>query len=312
MRRLYRLRSRLPETFRERLRRIRAVFLSLDLSAEGDFPQSAEEISASARISIVIAALDPPPLERCLASVERFAAGAEVILVDDGSVLPETKAVIQDSSRGTDGSFCATNMPQGHSRACEAGARLATRPYLCLLNADTILTPWSWRAAVEAFEADPRIAVTGPTTSHCTTPQLVERAELCRHYWSDAQIFNFGRKYVSNLPQRCWVDLPEVGGFAFFIRRDLWERLEGFDPNLPDYGNEVELCRRVSKMGLRIVWTRNSYIHHLGNQTYSSARFGPKFISTRSWHALEYIEAKHGEQVQGAKQPGQLKRGESL
>ena len=96
MRRLYRLRSRLPEPFRERLRRIRAVFLSLGLSAEGNFPQSAEEISASAGISIVIAALDPPPLERCLASVERFAAGAEVILVDDGSVLPETRAVIQE------------------------------------------------------------------------------------------------------------------------------------------------------------------------------------------------------------------------
>ncbi len=293
MRRLYKLRSSLPEPLREGLRRTRALLLSLGLSSKDDFVQPTEEASASARISIVIPVLDTPPLGRCLASVERFAPRAEVILVDDGSVLPETQAVMQQFVSRNRWKLVRNEHPQGHSRASEAGARLATRQYLCLLNADTIVTPWSWQAAVEAFEADPRIAITGPTTSHAATPQCIERAELCRHYWSDAQVFDFGRKYVTGLARFPWVDLPEVGGFAFFIRRDLWEQLGGFDPNLPDYGNEVELCRRVSKLGRRIVWTQNSYIHHLGNQTYSSA-FGSHFISVRCRSALEYIHAKHG------------------
>ena len=38
--------------------------------------------------------------------------------------------------------------------------------------------------------------------------------------------------------------------------------------NLPDYGNEAELCNRVLNRGSRCVWTRNSYIHHFGHSSY--------------------------------------------
>ena len=64
------------------------------------------------------------------------------------------------------------------------------------------------------------------------------------------------------------VDLKEVGGFALFIRQDVWQSLGGFDETLPDYGNEMDLCRRAIKSGWKIVWTRVNYIHHLGGMTY--------------------------------------------
>jgi GT2 family glycosyltransferase len=87
--------------------------------------------------------------------------------------------------------------------------------------------------------------------------------------------------------------LPDVGGFALFIRRSVWEECGGFDPNLPHYGNEVELCKRISKQGWRIVWTRNSYIHHLGGQSYSSPAYGKEFTFSSSQQAQEYIDRKH-------------------
>jgi len=158
---------------------------------------------------------------------------------------------------------------EGHSRSCEDGSRLASRPYLCFLNSDTIITPWCWHAAKEAFESDPRIAVTGPSTSCSSTKQSIRRAEYCRKYWTNGQIYAFSKKYVSDLPPRAWIDLPRLDGFAFFIRRSLWQELGGFDPNLPDYGNEDELCKRLSVRGFRIVWTQNSYIHHIGEASYS-------------------------------------------
>lgn len=291
---LYQLRKRLPEPLRELLRRIRAVFLSLGLPHEGEFLQPEVEKKATADMSIIIAVLDPPQLRRCLASVERYAPQAEVILVDDGSVLEQTQDIIRAFISRNGWKLVRHRCSEGHSKACEAGARLASRPYLCFLNSDTVVTPWSWRAAQEAFEADPEIAITGPTTSHATTAQMVKRAELCRHYWTDVQVFGFAKRYITGLSTRAWVDLPEVGGFAFFIRQNVWQEFGGFDPNLPDYGNEVELCRRVSKQGWRIVWTRNSYVHHLGNQVYSASQFGPDFISVRSLRALEYIRRKHG------------------
>lgn len=290
----YWLRKRLPEPLRESSRRLRAKLLSIGLTTEGVFEQPEAESAASAKVSVIIPVLDTPQLDRFLGSLEKYAPRAEVILVDDGSELESTRNLLDEFAARNGWHVLRHETPQGHSRATEAGARLATRSYLCLLNADIVVTPWSWQAAVEAFESDPNVGVTGPSTSHATTPQMLKRAELCRHYWTDPQIFAFAKSYVESVDGSGWLDLPEAGGFAFFIRRDLWEELEGFDPLLPDYGNEMELCRRVLKKGRRIVWTRKSYIHHLGNQTYSGPKFNANYIKEKSLRAQEYIVRKHG------------------
>jgi len=260
----------IPESLKERYRRIRAKLFSIGLTHTASFEQPYEEIVASYDISVVIAIHDSPNVtQRCLDSLERYSANAEVILVDDGSRLRETVDLVQAYQQRNGWAIIKHSKPLGHSRSCEDGSRLASRPYLCFLNSDTIITPWSWHAAQEAFKSDPQIAVTGPSTSCSSTKQRIRRAEYCRQYWTNSQIYAFAKKYISDLPPRAWIDLPRVDGFAFFIRRSLWQELVGFDPNLPDYGNEVELCKRLSVRGFRIVWTQNSYIHHIGEASYS-------------------------------------------
>ena len=287
------LRTQVPTPVKKIYRDVRAKLLSIGLQGAAEFHQPIEEIQASKDFSIVMPVFDTPPLVRCLSSVEHYAPHAEVIMVDDGSRMVQTKNALLQFAKRNQWTIIRNEEPLGHSRATEAGARLAKRPYLCLLNSDTVVTPWSWRSAQEAFEADEKIAITGPTTSHASTCQVVKRAEICRNYWSDSQVLAFAQKYVSSQPPRSWIDLPDVGGFALFIRRDIWEDCGGFDPNLPHYGNEVELCKRIIKKGFRIVWTRNSYIHHLGGQSYSNAAYGAEFISANSESAQEYINRKY-------------------
>jgi len=243
-------------------------------------------------MSVVVAVKDSPQvLLRCLSSLEKYAPQSEVILVDDGSELSETITLLESFQARNHWIIAHHAKSLGHSRSCETGARLATRPYLCFLNSDAIVTPWSWFAAKEAFEADDRIGVIGPSTSSAATPQMIRRAMHCRYYWNESQICAFAKKHIESHGARSWVDLSEVGGFAFFIRRSLWEQLGGFDPNLPDYGNESELCRRVAKHGFRNVWTQNSYIHHLGHQSYG--RLGDTVILHRARTARKYINEKH-------------------
>jgi len=283
----------LPWGLRYRLRRLRAMLLSLGVPHETEFVQPREEVEASACMSIIVGIRDAPAVtRRCLGSLERYAPKSEIILVDDASVLLETLTVISDLSIRNGWKVVRHQKPLGHSRACEAGARFATRPYLCLLNSDTVVSPWSWRAAKEAFDTDERIAVTGPSTSYGARRQAIPRAMYCRHYWSDGQISAFAHQYLATQPKLSWMDVPAVGGFAFFIRKSVWEELGGFDPNLPDYGNENELCKRITRRGLRIVWTRNSYIHHLGAETYS--RTGEAALHEKWSGACDYIKHKHG------------------
>jgi GT2 family glycosyltransferase len=94
-----------------------------------------------------------------------------------------------------------------------------------------------------------------------------------------------------------WVDLPVISGFAFFIRRDLWNELGGFDMNLPDYGNEAELCKRLSGRGFRLVWTQNSYIHHFGHGSYYKITSTVAMIAKRR-AAQAYIDKKMNTEVE--------------
>jgi len=291
------IRKYIPEWIKEPYRRIRAKLSSIGLASIDKLVQPEEEVKASNDFSVVIAIHDSPNVtRRCLESVEKYGANAEVILVDDGSQLHETADLIFGYKQRNNWKVIRNNEPIGHSRSCEAGSRLVTRSYICFLNSDTVISPWSWAAAKEAFDSNPRIAVTGPSTSRTATQQTIKRADYCRHYWTNDQIYAFAHKYISNRPPKIQINLPFVGGFAFFIRSKLWNEFGGFDRNLPDYGNEVELCKRLKKRGFHIVWTQNSYIHHFGKGSYGQI-LNPDMMNKKGSEISTYINNLHRKQT---------------
>jgi len=260
----------IPNKIIEKYRYLRAMILSIGLNKNKKFIQSDRELNASADYSVIVAIHDAPQVTlRCLQSLAVYGGKAEVILINDGSKLPETISIINEFIEAMNWRVIHHEKAQGHSQACRTGVLASERKYLCLLNSDTVLTPWSWCGTTDAFESEPRIAITGPTTSWAGTDQSLTRAEHCRMYWNDSQICDFSEKYVSGIENKTWVDLPEISGFAFFMRRAIWDEFDGFNVNLPGYGNETELCKRISKTDYRMVWTKNSYIHHFGRSSFS-------------------------------------------
>ena len=272
---------------------IRKRLVSRTLSRHAIFKQSNEERLATALVSIIVPIRDAPLVtRRCLASLERNAASSEIILIDDGSELAESRKVVQEFSERNGWKTRRNDVPLGHSAACAAGASLASRPYLCLLNSDTVVAHRGWRNILTAFESSPDIGAVGPATSASGNEQTLQVAALCRMYWNDNQICAFAETLSSDPAIQ---SLPWISGFALFIRRSLWEELGGFDRRLPDYGNEIELCKRVRDLGYLTVWVRNSYIHHLGRQSYTR-QIGESGIDSRIVAAYQYIRRKHSDQ----------------
>lgn len=263
------LKDALPDSMMSGLRQLKAMMITRGVSRAERFKQSCEDALAATSMSIVVPIHDAPiVLRRCLTSLEKYAQQAEVVLVDDASRMAETRFIIDEFIRRNRWRTIRNESAVGHSKACQIGAELSIRPFLCLLNSDTVVTPWCWRLIREAFEREPAVGVAGPSTSNAGNGQTLPEASRCLAYWTDNQICNFAGSLVSSPEELVNIDLPWISGFAFFIRRPLWERLRGFDENLPDYGNEVELCSRVSRNGYRMVWVRRAYIHHLGTQSY--------------------------------------------
>ncbi len=64
-----------------------------------------------------------------------------------------------------------------------------------------------------------------------------------------------------------------VSGSFLLISKELWVRLEGFDPVYFLYGEEVDLCLRAVRLGARpLVWSAASVIHHGGLRNTSESR----------------------------------------
>jgi GT2 family glycosyltransferase len=163
------------------------------------------------------------------------------------------------------------------------------------LNSDALVTHRSWHGVVSAFAGSDKIAVVGPSTSETPTGQCVRRAFYCRRHWSDKQICSFAEKYVGSHKTDPPIELGVIGGFAFFMRRKIWDHFGGFDVNLSDYGNETELCKRMNGMGYQAMWTKSSYIHHLGNESYGKS-LGLRAIRKRCLQADDYIRNLHASQ----------------
>ena len=284
--------SAIPEKARMIYRIMRANLLSLGLDRAEKPPMTEEERHSSGMISVVVAVHDSLDVtRRCLNSLEQYGGGAEIIIVDDGSKLETVRQLLDVACSRNGWKLLRNEKASGHSRASEAGAAIATRPYICLLNSDTVVTPRSWYGIARAFEVSPKIAVAGPSTSQTPTAQEVRRALFCRRHWSDEQIWSFAERYTRRHHADPIVDLPVAGGFAFFVRRSIWDQMKGFDKNLADYGNETELCRRLLREGYRIAWSRASYIHHLGSESYGKT-LGIKTIRERCLEADSYIDKK--------------------
>ncbi len=286
--------SIIPEPLRETCRKVRALLLSIGLAHSGEFAQPEEEIEASSEFSVIVAIHDSPEVTgRCLDSLEKYSGQAEVILVDDGSRLDETRKLITDYQQRNSWKVIRNNKPLRHSRACENGSKYAGRPYLCFLNSDTVVTPYSWAGVRDAFEADARVAVVGPATSTNTHQLASRRPFYCNHYWNNEQIYSFARQYTSKQPKQSWVEVLTINGFAFFIRNSVWVSCGGFHPDLPDYGNDTELCERLFRQGYKIILTKNSYIHHFGAGSIGKT-MRKNEITERQLSAQRFIDKIYG------------------
>ena len=286
--------------FKSIFRYLRARVLSVGISRNCTLTLNDDELQASRMVSVIVAVHDGYEVtRRCLKCLELFGGHAEVIVVDDGSKLPQVRKMLDETCARNSWRLLRHESARGHSRACESGVAASTKPIFCLLNSDALVTHCSWHGVVSAFAESDKIAVVGPSTSETPTGQCVRRAFYCRRHWSDIQICSFAEKYVGSHKAEPPIELGVIGGFAFFMRREIWDNFGGFDKNLSDYGNETELCKRMNRMGYQAMWTKSGYIHHLGNESYGKS-LGLAAIRKRCLQADDYIRNLHTSQQKQA------------
>jgi GT2 family glycosyltransferase len=207
-------------------------------------------------------------------------AAAEALLATGTDTHPAAQAAdagteVQGSSEATDAPFESTQ-------------------WLWLLHDDSAPEPEALGALVAAAQRG-GAAVAGPKVRGWHDQGLLVECGL--------SITNSGRRFtgiqVGDRDQGQRDDLTEVlavGSAGMLVRSDLWAELEGFDPAVPMYGDDIEFCMRARRAGQRVVVVPQAVLHHREAATHGVRTGGAiaRDPSVASRAAAMYTSLVHG------------------
>jgi len=208
----------------------------------------------------------------------------EVIVLDndsqDGSAkaiaaaFPQVKLLAHSENLGFAG---------GNNLAAKKGAG----EYILLINPDTVVLDGAIQKLLRFAKANPAAGIWGGRTlfadkslnpaSCWRKPTLWEifcRSFMLASLFPNSFVFNSGSYSGWDRSTIRQVDI--VSGCFFLLKRELWEKLDGFSPEFFMYGEEVDLCLRAKKFGVKPLVTPDATIIHYG---WSARKYGVgKFI----------------------------------
>ncbi|MFF5989714.1 glycosyltransferase [Prauserella flavalba] len=198
---------------------------------------------------------------RCLESIEVNLpiTPFEVIVVDDAS--PDDTADRVAGCAGVRLVRAPRNL--GFIGACNLGAEHARGELVMFLNNDTEARPGWLDKLVQVFDNDASVGLAG---SKLVYPDgtLQESGGII---WRDGNGWNYGRGANPDEPRfRTMRDVDYCSGAALLVRRDLFERIGGFDTRYaPAYYEDTDLAFAVRAAGYRtVVQPESVVVHHEG------------------------------------------------
>ena len=150
--------------------------------------------------------------------------------------------------------------------------------YVLFLNSDTELTEGALDTLITCADSNPDIGILGPRLLNGDGSLQYS----CRHFPNLGTGFfrntPLGRLFPTNRFTQDYLmtdfdhlthrDVDWVSGAALFIRRDLVQKLKGFDQDFYMYCEDVDLCWRAHIMGQRVVYCPDAVIyHHIGRSS---------------------------------------------
>ena len=212
-------------------------------------------------------------LRSILANPPRFPY--EIVVLDnassDGSVqmlekeFPEVRLLVSEQNLG---------FSKGHNLA----ARAARGKYLFILNPDTEVIPPALESLVDYAEQHPEVAIIGPKILN---PDGSLQYSCRRFPNPTAALFRntpLGKLFPNNPYTREYLmtdwdhnsirEVDWVSGAALFIRRAVYEQLNGFDERFFMYCEDTDLCYRAWQAGYKVVYyPEPKIIHAIGRST---------------------------------------------
>lgn len=186
----------------------------------------------------------------------------EVILIDNASPDGSGKELLNQLKDRKEITFIESKENLGFGRGNNKAAEEAKGEFLLFLNSDTEISDKGLISMVEFLSKNEKVGVLGARLENIDGTN--QRSAV--KFYSLPNLFlmllglerlGFLRKSPANISKVDW-----VSGASLMIRRNLFEKLNGFDKNLFMYIEDMELCFRVQKANYDVFFYPNIKIVH--------------------------------------------------
>lgn len=202
----------------------------------------------------------------------------ELIVVDNSQkkmVNPDLKKIFPIVK------YIKTQKNKGFGAGNNIGAKVAQGEYLFFLNPDTKVFKNTIEQLVNAFKQDTSIAVVAPLIlDKNKNPYLVQGTKTQTPFaamFSHSAIHTIfpnnpiaTRYFLKNWNRKNEINVSVVPGSAFMIKRDIFEKIGGFDEQYFLYFEETDLCLQIERQRLKLVIQPKAYVIHLAGKSTQS------------------------------------------
>lgn len=206
-------------------------------------------------------------LQKCLSSIKEKILGVsyEIIVVNNDTKNVETHR--NASLQGGNIKIINTGKNIGFGAGCNVGAKSAQGEILCFLNPDTEILSDNIGDILNKFQNDEKLGVIGPRL-------LTDKGKT--QWWCAGKDFSLGQLFKNNFgrieSKKIWESEKEVmsdwvSGAALFMKRDVFEKIKGFDERFFMYAEDMDLCRRTRNAGHKVLYCPQFVILHKGGKS---------------------------------------------
>jgi GT2 family glycosyltransferase len=205
-------------------------------------------------------------LSKCLDSLKSFSGNEfkyEVIIVDNSS---GDETIYEIEKQFADFRFIHNNVNGGYANGNNLGAKNAGGEFLLVLNPDTVVTESSVKKLLETARSNPEYSVISCRQFN----EAGKEVNATGPFLKFRNITGIQRSLLKLIRGKADTDFagssvvfPDwVSGSVILIKRELYNRMGGFFEGYWMYFEDMDLCRRVTDAGGKIVLLNETAVGH--------------------------------------------------
>ncbi|HMK61282.1 MAG TPA: glycosyltransferase [Dissulfurispiraceae bacterium] len=195
--------------------------------------------------------------QNCIASIEQCThyPAYEIILFDNGSTEPGTDIFLSSIRHKVIRSPQNLGFAKGNNRAAEA----AEGDLILFLNNDTVVHDKWLDAMVNMIEAYPKCGIVGskllyPDNTIQHVGVAFDHKGNCVHPFK-----RYAADFREALPAG---EREAVTGACMLMRKEIFKAVGGFDEGYMHGSEDIDLCLKVRKLGLKVMYCPDSVVTH--------------------------------------------------